>query len=526
VAGEGLNVEQRKRSTIGVELAAKPKLLLFFDEPTSGLDSQTAWSICHLMRKLANHGQAILCTIHQPSAILMQGFDRLLFLAKGGRTVYFGHLGKNCQILIDYFESHGSPKCPQDANPAEWMLHVIGAAPGSHASQDYHQVWLESEERQAVLNELDLMEKELVKLPYDNTVAHEEFAAPLLEQFVLVTQRVFQQFWRTPSYIWSKIFLAVSSSLFIGFVFFKADLSLQGLQNRMFAIFTFMLVLNAVLEQTFPSFVQQRDLYEVRERPSKTFSWKAFIISQIAAEIPWNIAIGTLAFFTFYYPAGFYTNAEPSNQVNQRGAYAWFFTCLLFVFVGTFGQLCIAPLELADSAGNVASLCFTLCLTFCSVLVGPTALPGFWIFMYRVSPFTYFVDGFLSNALGNADVFCSSEELRVLLPPDGLTCGQYLGPYIEAFGTGYLVSNSSATECLLCPMSRTNAFLASISLNFGHRWRNVGIFIAFIVINIIGAVLFYWLARVPKKNNRVREERGPKKFKEENNPYDKQTENF
>lgn len=36
-----LNVEQRKRLTIGVEMAAKPALLLFLDEPTSGLDSQT-----------------------------------------------------------------------------------------------------------------------------------------------------------------------------------------------------------------------------------------------------------------------------------------------------------------------------------------------------------------------------------------------------------------------------------------------------------------------------------------------------
>lgn len=32
IVGEGLNVEQRKRLTIGVELAAKPQLLLFLDE--------------------------------------------------------------------------------------------------------------------------------------------------------------------------------------------------------------------------------------------------------------------------------------------------------------------------------------------------------------------------------------------------------------------------------------------------------------------------------------------------------------
>ena len=104
VPGEGLNVEQRKRLTIAVELVARPRLLLvFLDEPTSGLDSQTAWSICKLIRKLANHGQAILCTIHQPSSILLDEFDRLLFLQKG-ETVYFGEFGHNCHTLIEYFE--------------------------------------------------------------------------------------------------------------------------------------------------------------------------------------------------------------------------------------------------------------------------------------------------------------------------------------------------------------------------------------------------------------------------------------
>ena len=57
VPGTGLNVEQRKRTTIGVELAAKPQLLLFLDEPTSGLDSQTSFSIIRLLEKLEKAGQ-------------------------------------------------------------------------------------------------------------------------------------------------------------------------------------------------------------------------------------------------------------------------------------------------------------------------------------------------------------------------------------------------------------------------------------------------------------------------------------
>ena len=88
--GQGLNVEQRKRLSIGVELAARPQLLLFLDEPTSGLDSQTSWTIIKLIKKLTRAGQAVLCTIHQPSATLFSNFDRLLLLARGGQTVYFG----------------------------------------------------------------------------------------------------------------------------------------------------------------------------------------------------------------------------------------------------------------------------------------------------------------------------------------------------------------------------------------------------------------------------------------------------
>ena len=82
-----LGVEARKRLTIGVELASKPELLLFLDEPTSGLDGQSAWNIVRFLRKLADHGQAILCTIHQPSSLLFESFDRLLLLERGGETV-------------------------------------------------------------------------------------------------------------------------------------------------------------------------------------------------------------------------------------------------------------------------------------------------------------------------------------------------------------------------------------------------------------------------------------------------------
>lgn len=203
-----MNVEQRKRLTIGVELAAKPDLLLFLDEPTSGLDSQTAWSIVSLMKKLSQNGQAILCTIHQPSAMLFQEFDRLLLLAKGGKTIYFGDIGENSRILTSYFEEKGADPCGPRENPAEWMLEVIGAAPGAHAKHNWPEVWRASPEYAAVGRELEALSRHASEPAAHESGPGEEdtsYAVPFHLQLRMVTTRTFQQYWRTPSYIYSKL---------------------------------------------------------------------------------------------------------------------------------------------------------------------------------------------------------------------------------------------------------------------------------------------------------------------------------
>ena len=200
VPGEGLNVEQRKLLTIGVELAAKPALLLFLDEPTSGLDSQSSWAIVAFLRKLADNGQAVLATIHQPSAILFQEFDRLLFLAKGGKTVYFGDIGKNSKTLLDYFSRHEAPPCGEDENPAEYMLTMVGAGPTGKSTQDWHDVWKSSQEAKDVQLELDRIQQEMGSKADTDTSSESksEFAMPFAIQLYEVTKRVFEQYWRTP----------------------------------------------------------------------------------------------------------------------------------------------------------------------------------------------------------------------------------------------------------------------------------------------------------------------------------------
>ncbi|GMF41521.1 unnamed protein product [Phytophthora fragariaefolia] len=123
----GSSVEQMKRLTIGVELAAQPNVL-FLDEPTSGLDARSAKLIMDGVRKVANTGRTIVCTIHRPSAEVFSVFDSLLLLKRGGEAVFAGDLGENASEMINYFESiDGVTQLKEDYNPATWLLELIGA---------------------------------------------------------------------------------------------------------------------------------------------------------------------------------------------------------------------------------------------------------------------------------------------------------------------------------------------------------------------------------------------------------------
>jgi ATP-binding cassette subfamily G (WHITE) protein 2 (PDR) len=381
------------------------------------------------------------------------------------------------------------------------MLEVIGAAPGSHTDLDWFQTWRESPEYAEVQTELERIKTE--KQGVDDTDvddgSYREFAAPFMVQLREVLYRVFQQYWRTPVYIYSKAALCSLVALFIGFVFFRAPNTIQGLQNQMFAIFNLLTIFGQLVQQSMPQFVLQRSLYEVRERPSKVYSWKIFMLSQLIVELPWNSLMAVIMFFGWYYPVGLYQNASDAGQTTERGALMFLLLLAFLIFTATFSTMIIAGFETAEGGANVANLLFMLCLIFCGVLATKDTLPGFWKFMYYVSPFTYLVGGMLATGVANTDVTCASNELVPIIPPNGSTCTEYMGDYIKIMG-GYFVDPDATQNCEFCTIAKTNAYLTGVNIDYADRWRNFGLLWVYIVFNMAAALFIYWLARMPKKN--------------------------
>lgn len=72
------------------------------------------------MSKLAkDEGKLIISTIHQPSTLMFQNFDKLLVMRKGTQ-VYFGQAGK----LVTYM-SNLNIKIDERMNPTDFLMFEI-----------------------------------------------------------------------------------------------------------------------------------------------------------------------------------------------------------------------------------------------------------------------------------------------------------------------------------------------------------------------------------------------------------------
>ncbi|EXA30626.1 hypothetical protein FOVG_18001 [Fusarium oxysporum f. sp. pisi HDV247] len=494
--GKGLNVEQRKRLSIGVELAGKPALLLFLDEPTSGLDSQSSEAILALLRKLAAGGLSILCTIHQPSAMLFQRFDRLLLMARGGKVAYFGDIGENSETVLRYFGDRGPRRCADAENPAEYLLDAIGNT--NTAKLDWPCLWDASAEAKAVSTELERMTKSFSAWRQGNgsdvVQARQRgaYSMSLLSQIPSVCVRVFQQYWQSPTYIASKFTLGVAGSLLIGFSFFQPGQSILGVQNAIFSILMVCAMFSSLVQQALlimPKFIVQRTLYEVRERHSNMYSWSVLILANILAEIPYHVVLGVMTFAIFNYTVFGIRSSE------DQGLVLLFFV-YFYILAGTFAHMVVAPLPDATTAGRVVTILFWMMILFSGVFQTLIALPGFWIFMYRVSPMTYLVGGVAVSGLSGDAIICSQAELAVFQPPAGETCGAYMQTYLEQAAPGTLLNPDATASCSYCPLGYADQVLARSGMYYDERWRDWGLGFIYIAFNIVAVFAFYYLFRL------------------------------
>jgi ABC-type multidrug transport system ATPase subunit len=185
----GISGGQKKRLSIGIEIIHKPQMI-FLDEPTTGLDSAIAYEVMYAVRQIANQHRTIICTIHQPSTITFELFDKVILLGQG-RVIYYG-LREN---IIDYFTNCVySFRYENHMNPADYILAIASQAVSSPSSSSSSGSPSSSPSEAETEKEEQVSTVALIEM-YEKSFIFEQFSSQI-EEVIVTDASNYQQFLR------------------------------------------------------------------------------------------------------------------------------------------------------------------------------------------------------------------------------------------------------------------------------------------------------------------------------------------
>ena len=236
------------------------------------------------------------------------------------------------------------------------MLDIIDAGATTTSTINWHAVWKRSPEPAATAHEIQRVHDEGRNRPAVETKRHTGYSTSWIHQTTVVVRRSAAAVWRDPTYVTAKLVLNIAAGLFIGFTFWKSPSTVQGVQNKLFSIFVVLILTVPGAQQLQIPFIANRMIYEIRERPSKMYSWSAWVTAQILVELPWNMTPRIPLFFSWYW-----TVAYPTERV---GFTFFIFAVLILFYYTTVGQ---AVAAMAPTI-KVAALLFTSMFSFVLIL--------------------------------------------------------------------------------------------------------------------------------------------------------------
>jgi len=308
-------------------------------------------------------------------------------------------------------------------------------------------------------------------------VEQAEYATPLSYQVVKVMKRTNLSLWRSPNYGFTRLFNHVSIALLAGLVYLKLDNSRSSLQFRVFLMFQTTVLPALILAQVEPKYALGRLIF-YREQSSKMYSQFAFALSYVVAEMPYSLICALGFYVCLYFPPGLDSSAP-------RAGYQFMMILVCEFFSVTLGQTIAAmtPSPFISALLN-PPIIVTFAL-FCGVTIPKPNIPGFWrAWLYQLDPLTRLIGGMVVTELHGKSVVCKESEYNTFTIPANTTCGSYTTDFMRR-APGYIRDLSATDICQYCAYKLGDEFYTPLGLSYDHRWRDMGIFIAFCGSNLI-----------------------------------------
>ncbi|KAF5199945.1 Abc transporter g family member [Thalictrum thalictroides] len=387
----GISGGEKKRLSLACELIASPSVV-FADEPTTGLDAFQAEKVMETLRKLAEDGHTVICSIHQPRGSVYVKFDDILLLVEGA-LVYAGPAHEE---PLSYFSKFGYT-CPDHVNPAEFLADLISIDYSSSESVYSSQKRIDSlveafsQNTSTVLYATPLTRKQnfnmSTKLVKNSVIKRK---GSWWRQFWLLLKRAWMQASRDGPTNKVRARMSIASAMIFGSVFWRMGRSQTSIQDRMgllqvAAINTAM----AALTKTVGVFPKERAIVD-RERAKGSYGLGPYLLSKLLAEIPIGAAF-PLIFGTILYPMA---NLHPT--LSRFGKFCVIVTVESFS-ASAMGLTVGAMVPTTEAAMALGPSLMTVFLVFGGYYVNSENTPMIFRWIPRVSLIRWAFQGLCIN---------------------------------------------------------------------------------------------------------------------------------
>lgn len=117
------------------------------------------------------------------------------------------------------------------------MLEAIGAGLAPRVGdRDWSDIWKSSPEYDAMLSEIERIKAEALARPVVDRGKTSRYSTPFVYQLKIVAERAFVALWRSPDYVYTRLFMHAVVSLLISLSYLQLGNSVQDLQSRVFSV--------------------------------------------------------------------------------------------------------------------------------------------------------------------------------------------------------------------------------------------------------------------------------------------------
>ncbi|CAN7995699.1 unnamed protein product [Ixodes hexagonus] len=407
---ERLSGGERKRLAIAQELVDNPPVV-FLDEPTTGLDNCSSLMCVEILKRLAERGHTVICSLHTPSAKIFANFD-MLYMMSHGRCIYNGETSN----LVSFLSEHGLP-CPEFHNPADFITEVAAGEYGQHAEILAGKFALPLPITSSVVvteSETAYGGHQMTKQEKAEAVKRHSFQVNQFRQFRILLKRCWLSAVRNRVTFLIRFVAYVAFALMAVITFYGVGKNASTVFNNSALFFT--IGLTSTMQTILPAviiFPMEMGVL-LRENRNGWYSVNLYYLANYVNEIPFLIAPFAIYLAILYYPTGQPLELWRAATMLLFGIQLGDAMCALGLMVSAVAQ--------AQTAVFAATALASPFVFFNSFFIPDHLLSSWLRWIPKVSPVHYTYHGMLLSAFGygRAQLECDKDLCLFENPEDYL----------------------------------------------------------------------------------------------------------